>query len=105
MDKARKEDILLFIIKKEIRIDSPAAAAINKKGIRIKLLIQIPRLIKTASQAKGEFMLFYVAIVRLNPCPPLAEAIQTPYTGFYSAAGTTGTSGGLFSAGGIKTSL
>jgi hypothetical protein len=55
MDKARREAIFLFIMKKEARIDRPAAAAINEMGIRIRLLIQIPRLIKTASQAKGEF--------------------------------------------------
>ena len=56
MDRVRKEAIFLFIVIRETKIDRPAAPAINEMGIWIKLPIQIPRLIKTASQAKGELM-------------------------------------------------
>jgi len=56
MDKARRQDVLFLIMKKEANIDRPAAAATNEMGIWIKLPIQIPKLIKTASQAKGDLM-------------------------------------------------
>jgi len=46
----------LFIVIREIKIKRTAQTVRNKTGIQIKLLIQIPRLRKTASHAKGYFI-------------------------------------------------